>query len=131
MDINYNILFSKCSFNRLFERLHLIHKNFTCLVYWNVQMNWELNSFCLKSFLSFRELSLSFFWIVKTILTICKIHTRPLITISWKLIHYHCSEIFTICLNKVWFNKDITNSCISTFFTIQLSRIICTINGKS
>ena len=68
---------------------------------------------------------------IKTILTICKIHTRPLITISWKLIHYHCSEILTICLNKVWFNIDITNGSTTTLFTVKLCSIIRTVNSKT
>ena len=94
-------------------------------------MDWELNPFCLKSFFGFSKFSLSFFWIIKTILTICKIHTRPLITISWKLIHYHCSEVLTICLNKVWFNIDITNGSTTTLFTVKLCSIIRTVNSKT
>ena len=94
-------------------------------------MNRELYSFCLKSCFSFSKLSFSLFWVVKSVLTIGKIHACPLITKGWKLFHHHSSKVFAICLYKIRFDKDVTHSRFSCLFTIQLSCIIRTINGKT
>ena len=75
MNVYNHIFFTECLFNRLFQRLCTCYSWFCSLVNWKVQVNWELNTLCLESFLSFIKFSLSLISVEETILTVFKVNT--------------------------------------------------------
>ena len=130
MNIYHDIFFTECLFNRLFQRLCTCYSWFSRLVNRKVQVNWELNTLCLKGFLSLIKFSLSLISVEDTILTVFKVDTWPLITIWSHLFSYQITEWLVTSINKIRFYKNVTNSKGCTFFTIKLCWISCTVNSK-
>ena len=131
MNVNNHIICPKRALNWLFQRLNALNFSTSSLVYWHIQMNREFYTFFLESFFSFRKFSFSFFFIVKTILSIVEVYIFPLISIASHFFFHKFAEALTICLNKSRWNVEIAEHFRSPFFTINLWSISRSVECKT